>query len=147
MYAGIIAMAANVALTVALYLAIGFYGVPAATSIAMVAASGWFVYAMKKETGVIVGELIRKTLAWPVLAVIPGAVLCIVADWQTIGIEGWLPNALAVAAASGCAAVSYLVIIRFVPFLDDFDWRFLDEHLWLRYLPWLRGSRGQGVLP
>jgi len=138
MRAGILAMAVNLALTIALYLTVGFYGVPAATSIAMVVASLWFARRMRKETGVALGELLRKSLAWPVLAIVPGVLLCVVADWQTSGIAGWLPNALTAVAGSGVAAVVYVAIIRVAPFLDDFDRQFLDEHLWLRNLPWLR---------
>jgi O-antigen/teichoic acid export membrane protein len=138
MYAGVIAMTANAVLTVILYLAIGFYGVPAATSIAMVLATIWFVHAMRKETGVTLGELVQKTLAWPILAIVPGTALCVAVDWRTTGVEGFLPNAFIVAVLFSVATLLYGTILRFVPFLDAFDGRFLDEHLWLRKLPWLR---------
>ncbi len=138
MYAGIIAMAGNLALTVVLYLSIGFYGVPAATSIAMVVASLWFAGVMRKETGTELGALFHEALYWPIVASAPGVILCAAADWQSSGMEGWAPNAMAVVVAAGAAGGIYLAIVRYVPFLDDFDRRFLDEHLWLRRLPWLR---------
>ncbi len=145
MRAGIIAMVVNAALTVVLYLAIGFYGVPVATSAAMVVASLWFVYRMRKETRVSVRELARTALAWPLLAIAPGLVFCITADWQTRNVESWFLNLLTVAAGSGCATIPYLLIVRNAPYLDDFDWRFLEEHLWLRHVPWLRpmGRHGE----
>ncbi|MCL4218573.1 MAG: flippase, partial [Candidatus Hydrogenedentes bacterium] len=138
MYAGIIAMAVNLALTILLYLSVGFYGVPAATSIAMIAASLWFAGVMRRETGVTAAMLIRETLFWPAIAIAPGMIVCVVADWRTGGLAEWIPNAAVTVAVAAAAAGIYLSVMRYVPFLDDFDRRFLDEHLWLRRLPWLR---------
>ncbi|MBN2308529.1 MAG: oligosaccharide flippase family protein [Candidatus Hydrogenedentes bacterium] len=143
MKAGLIAAGANVVLTVALYLAIGFYGIPLATMLAMFITWGWFLAAMKQTVPVHVAEFFRTVLLWPALAAAPGIVICAAVDAFGPQGAGRLPNAaLAMAAAAGFG-VLYLAIMRCAPFLDGFDVDFLGDTLRLRRLPGFRFLTGR----
>ncbi|NIA14051.1 MAG: oligosaccharide flippase family protein [Nitrospiraceae bacterium] len=135
MKAGIIAMVSNLTLTVVLMLTLGFYGVPLATAASMFLSCAWFIRAMRAVSGVGPGELVRVSLVWPIVAALPGLVVCIAGDWLSAGFVGRGPNAIMAMVCGGAFSISYLVLIRFTPFLDAFDVDFLANVLHLRRVP------------
>lgn len=135
MKAGIVAMAANVTLTLGLLLAVGFYGIPLATALAMGLSCVWFMRAMGPVSGVGAAELSRASLLWPALASLPGLLVCVAADVMSAGLTGRLPNAAVAAGCGAFFALSYLGLIRFTPFLDAFDVDFLANMLRLKRIP------------
>ena len=76
------------------------------------------------------------------LASVPGFILCVVGDWYTADAVGRMPNAITVCATAACFGLSYLALIRRMPFLDSFDADFLSNVVGLKRIPgftrWLR---------
>lgn len=148
MQAGVISSGANVLLTVALALTIGFWGIPIATAVSMVISWAWFARAAAPVTGASAGCMLRVCVLWPTLAaLLPAALLA--------GLDAWLARCAAgmgslssLAAAVAAAAVYfplYALLLQRSPFLSAFDYGFLGETLGLARLPlvgrWLAGAR------
>ena len=134
MYAGLLSMAANIGLTVLLVWRFGFYGVPVATAAAMLLSAGWFFTALRRRVDVRLRDLLRTACIWPVLAAAPGfaASIGIVAVLEA---PGRLASLAAACAGGAVLGLSYLALIRLMPFLDAFDVRFLEETLHLGRVP------------
>ena len=147
MKAGVIATVANIVLTVALALTVGFWGIPVATAISMFISWTWFARALAPVIGVSPGRMLRAAMVWPAAAALPGFVCCVVLDWSTreaAALEGFAPSAGVLVAATAVYGVLFLSLIRIAPFLDAFDAAFLGETLGLARVPlvrrWLRGA-------
>ena len=135
MIAGLISMTANIVLTVALYAAIGFYGIPAATALALAISTIWFFGAMRRELDVSPALLLWQSLFWPVAASLPGAAFCLLVNW---GATDYLDRAGNLLIAAACAAVfglSYALCLRLTPFLDRYDVEFLRDTLRMGRVP------------
>ncbi|MFA6241627.1 MAG: polysaccharide biosynthesis C-terminal domain-containing protein [Candidatus Hydrogenedentales bacterium] len=145
MYAGLLAMISNVVLTIALYLSIGFWGIPIATAASLFLTTAWFIVAMESVIGVSAGKLLRVAVLWPTLASLPGFAACVLADCWSSQFDGRLPNAAVAGTLVLFSGISYLVLIRLTPFLDAFDFDFLGNSLALRRVPgfavWARSGR------
>jgi peptidoglycan biosynthesis protein MviN/MurJ (putative lipid II flippase) len=142
MIAGIISMAANLALTLLFVAVVGFYGVPVATSLGLLISTAWFFAAMRRVIAVSPGALLRTSLWWPAVASLPGFFLCLAGGWWLGELPGRVPNLLAAGVFAGVLSLSYVGVIRLTPFLDAFDVDFLDDTLHLGRLPgfrWLTG--------
>jgi O-antigen/teichoic acid export membrane protein len=138
MKAGLIATGANIALTVALVLTVGFWGIPIATAVSMVLAFAWFVGAARSVIGVGPGELLRDAVLWPTLASVPGFVACVCADMLTADVSGSAANGGILLASAAVFGAMYLGLIRLVPFLTAFDIEFLGDTLHLARVPGFR---------
>ncbi|MBX7256855.1 MAG: polysaccharide biosynthesis C-terminal domain-containing protein [Candidatus Hydrogenedentes bacterium] len=145
MRSGILAMIVNIALTVVLYVSIGFYGIPIATAASLFLTTAWFIVVMKSVIGVSAKTLVSTTLLWPAMASVPGFLACVSADIWTSSLDGRLPNAAVAGTLAMFLGISYLILIRLTPFLDAFDEDFLGNSLSLRRVPgfalWLRIGR------
>ncbi len=135
MYAGIISMLANLALTALLVYTAGFYGIPVATSLAFVLSALWFFRAMRRQVAVPLGQLCRMCLGWPVLAAMPGFLFC-------LGANAWMaesplrgPNIAMLALTASIFGITYLLFLRWTPFLDAYDVGFLKDTLRLGRMP------------
>jgi len=135
MAAGLISMAANIALTIAFVTLFGFYGVATATSLAMAVSTVWFLRALRATTGVGPLLLLDTAVRWPLLASLPGLVVCVVVDAYLAGAGTHLPNAAGLAVSGSVFALTYLALLRFFPFLTAFDVAFLEKTLYLGKLP------------
>jgi len=145
MKAGLIATVSNIVLTVALVLTLGFYGIPLGSALSTFLSCAWFMVAMRSVVGVGLADLLRRCIAWPMAACLPGLGVCMAGDWLSTGLVGRIPNG---GIALSCAAIfglSYLLVIRFTPFLDAFDAEFLEATLRLGRIPgfraWTRRAR------
>lgn len=132
MYAGLISMTSNIVLTIALVYTFGFWGIPVATVISMLVSWVWFTGALGKEVQVPMRRIIEKALVWPLLAVIPGLIVCGIAEVLGASLEGRLANGILVLGTWAVMSASYLFFIRWTPFLDHFDLEFLDDALGLK---------------
>ncbi len=145
MIAGLICTVSNVVLTVVLWFAFGFWGIPIATAIAMYLGWAWFAIAVRRVVDVGLREFLRVTLAWPVVASAPGLAACAVCDHFSGGATGFVVNAALLLACGVGFASTYLLLIRQTPFLDAFDVGFLEESLYLSRVPgfqwWARRMR------
>lgn len=143
MGAGLISMIGNIALTATLFLAIGFWGIPIATSLSLFISFAWFLRVMRSISGESARAVVRKTMLWPVWASVPGFVLCAIVDGLTMEMAGRVPNGLVALLGGAGFVVIYLAIVRSSPFLDSFDMRFLVTTLRLGRVPgfesWARG--------
>ncbi|MBX3179840.1 MAG: oligosaccharide flippase family protein [Candidatus Hydrogenedentes bacterium] len=129
MAAGLISTVGNIMLTVALYMAIGFYGIPAATAIALALSSAWFFRAMRREVDAPVMPLLRDALLGPVVAALPGTVFSVGVAWVLADYASRMGN---LAAALGCGVVfaaSYGLLLWRLPFFDAWDRAFFREAL------------------
>jgi O-antigen/teichoic acid export membrane protein len=135
MKAGLISMGSNLVLTISLVLAVGFYGVPMATTLALFISTAWFFAAMRAVLDVPLRRLAREALLWPILACLPGLLATLAIEAWAQGYTGRLPNLLAGGGAGACFGISYLVLLRYLPFLDRFDVDFLDKTLGLGRIP------------
>ena len=135
MKAGLISMISNIGLTVVLALSIGFFGVAAATSASMFVSMFWLFRAMRQVAGA-GGVLVwRDALAWPVIASLPGAVVCFGIE-IFFGSRAGRLESVGLVLAGGCVfGALYLVLIRLAPFLDSFDAHFLEHTLQLKRVP------------
>jgi len=138
MKAGLIAMAANVVLTIALVFAIGFYGIPLGTMFAMFVAWFWFLRVMRHTVPVSCRELLSKCLLWPALAAAPGFLFCAACDWLTQSLSGRFVHGGVAAGSALVFAFCYLLVIRYSPFLDASDLAFLEGALRLGRVPGVR---------
>lgn len=138
MVAGIISMSANIALTLALYAAVGFYGIPAATALALGVSTVWFFGAMRSEVAVSPLKLLDVSLRWPLLAALPGTAGCLLVAWAIQGYTDRIGNlAIAMGCGAGFAAV-YALCLRRTPFLDGYDVAFLRDTLGMNRVPGFR---------
>lgn len=138
MIAGLISMSANVALTIALFAAMGFYGIPVATALALGISTAWFFRAMRREVDVPLRSVLAQSLIWPFVASLPGTAGCLLVSWAAMGYVDRIGN---VALAGICAAgfaLSYAMCIRWTPFLDAFDVDFLRDPLHMDRIPGFR---------
>lgn len=135
MYAGIISMAGNILLTLVFVYLFGFYGVPAGTTLAMALSTAWFFLAMRHHVDLSLAKLFDTALQWPLLAVTPGFLICAAAGRLMAGFEDRAPNLAAAAVCAALFGISYIAIIRWTPFLDAFDVRFLEDTLHLGRMP------------
>lgn len=138
MVAGLISMTGNIGLTIALYWMVGFYGIPLGTALALGLSTVWFFAAMRREVTVAPMQLIRESLLWPVLASLPGFVLCAGVNWAMAGYENRIVNLLVAGACGGAFALSYVLCLRHAPFIDRYDVAFLRETLGLDRIPGFR---------
>lgn len=135
MKAGAIATLTNLALTLMLVYAVGFYGIPIATSVSMFLSCAWFFRALTPLFGVATGELLRVSAGWPALASLPGFAVCMSADWYTRDMTARVPNGIAVLVCAFVFGLSYVGVLRLTPFLDAFDVEFLERTLGLGRMP------------
>lgn len=135
MKAGIIATVSNLVLTVALVLTIGFWGIPLGTALSLYISWAWFAHAMAPVVDVTPGRLLRTAVVWPLLASLPGLALCVLCDIASRGTLNFAMNLGAAAAGLAAFAVTYLALIRLMPFLDDWDLDFLEHTVKLGRVP------------
>ncbi len=135
MYAGIISTAGNILFTIGLVYGIGFYGVPLGTTFGMLISTMWFFWVLRKHLALSSTELMRVAVAWPALASLPGASVCLMAQWILSGQGGHLPNLLGAGATAAIFGMLYVVTIGRTPFLDAFDVTFLETTLHAKRLP------------
>jgi O-antigen/teichoic acid export membrane protein len=138
MRAGLIATGANILLTVLLVLWIGFWGIPIATTVSMFLSSAWFFRRMRSIAGVGPVALLRATMVCPAAAAMPGLAFALWCDWATADAAGVIPHAVALAASVSFLAITYVGLIRFLPFFDAYDVEFMEDHLALRRVPGFR---------
>ena len=138
MMAGIISMTANIALTVALFAAFGFYGIPAATALALGLSTAWFFRAMRSEVAVPPMELMRASLGWPTLAALPGTALCVLATWAASGYMDRIGNLVLASACAAAFGILYMLCLRLTPFLDAYDVALLRDTLRADRIPGFR---------
>ena len=138
MVAGLISMAGNIVLTVVLYWAIGFYGIPLGTALSLGLSTVWFFAAMRREVAVPPLRLLRESLLWPVVASLPGFALCAGANWALAGYDDRIVNLMVAAICGGAFVLSYAACLRWAPFLDRYDVAFLRETLRLDRVPGFR---------
>jgi hypothetical protein len=93
------------------------------------------MWVMRGVVDVGIVELLRVSTLWPVLACIPGAVVCVGADFLFVDLAGRLANGAVLAVTSLVFGGCYGLILLLVPFLDDFDIRFLAKTLKLDRIP------------
>jgi O-antigen/teichoic acid export membrane protein len=121
MRAGFVSMVANIVLTVALALTIGFWGIPLATAASMALSWAWFATAMRGALDLPASALWKEALRWPALVgVAVFAVTALVSygvgDLEGRGVNGVFAIALAVAAAA-----IYAIAARWTPLYDSYD--------------------------
>jgi O-antigen/teichoic acid export membrane protein len=138
MTAGIISLTTNILCSVGLFYIVGFYGIPAGTSLGMVAATTWFFLHARSHINVSISHLLRVAVLWPALACIPGALLTLAIAIALEGEPSYLANILASALSSSSFGLGYLLVLRFSPFLDSFDRAFLYNTLGFRRFPGAR---------
>lgn len=135
MWAGLISMVANVALTVLLFWMVGFYGVAAGTSLALGLSTAWFFGAMRRLLDVSPGALLREALLWPTIAALPGTVICVVVN---LGLQNYTDrpaNLIVATICFGIFGLSYGLCLRLTPFVDAYDVDFLRDTLRADRLP------------
>lgn len=135
MKAGLISMACNLVLTVALLWWMGFWGVPIATALSMLISCVWFLHAMKPLTRIGARAWAREALWWPALAATPGALCCFAGDWVLRGWDTRGPNLAASLVAAAVFGVLYLAVLRCTPFLSKADLEIFDRTLHLHRVP------------
>lgn len=147
MFAGVISMAVNLVSTITLFLLIGFYGIPLGTMLGMTISTIWFFLHTRKHIKIPLGRLALNALYWPALACVPGAVGCLAVAFAVADENGHLMNLGGFAVSGIWFGATYLLFLRFAPFLDDFDRAFLLKTLRLGRLPgmaMLVGGRSNG---
>jgi O-antigen/teichoic acid export membrane protein len=143
MKAGILAMAGNLVLTIVLVMVFGFYGVPAATAIALLISTCWFFLAMRRHADVPIRDLLAAAAGWPLIASLPGGLMAAGCAWYVSALESRLPNLLAAGAGAAIFGLIYVLLLRLLPFLDAFDADFLENTLRLGRLPGIRFLTGR----
>jgi O-antigen/teichoic acid export membrane protein len=138
MKAGLISMVGNIALTIALYAMIGFYGIPLGTALALGLSTLWFFSAMRREVAVPPLRLLRESLLWPVVASLPGFALCVAVNVALAGYDHRIGNLLVAAVCGGLFGLSYVACLRWTPFMDRYDVSFLRETLHMDRVPGFR---------
>jgi len=138
MLAGLISMIANIGLTVVLYWTVGFYGIPVATALALGLSTAWFFRAMRREIEVSPWHLLRASLLWPIVAALPGTLLCIAMAWAVGGYHDRIGNLALAGIAAGVFGLLYLWFLRLTPFLDSYDVSFFRDTLRMNRVPGFR---------
>lgn len=134
MKSGLLATGSNIAITVTLVYAVGFWGIPIATVFSMFLSWVWFVWAMRDVIAVDVRRVLGVWV-WPSLAALPGLVVCVLFDTYASGVTGFAANAGLALVAGGMFGLTYLSIIRWTPFLDAFDLEFMESTLGMGRVP------------
>ena len=137
MKAGLISMTSNIALTIVLAYAIGFWGIPIATTVSMVLSWVWFAWAAGSIIGVPAGRLTANALRWTAIATVPAAIP-LLAGAASLDVSSRLGAA---GALAGCGMVSvffFLFILRALPAFTDYDLDVLGQSLRLNRVPGFR---------
>ena len=145
MYAGLLSMTVNIIASVSLFYTIGFYGIPAGTSIGMFVATCWFFLHTRRHIRVPLRLLFARALLWPALACVPGMAMCLGLGWMLADSPGHLHNLAGFLTGVALFGLSYFAVLLSSPFLDDFDRALLLKTLRLQHVPgaaWLIGGRG-----
>lgn len=145
MKSGLVSMSSNLVLTIVLALAVGFWGVPAATACSMLISWVWFSTRIGNLLEVPLREYVRRVIVWPVLSALPGAVVCTAAsEWYFSDVGRWESFA-AICGAVAIGLAAYALILRRAPVFDQSDIAFFRRELRLDLLPgfawWARGVR------
>lgn len=130
MQAGLLSMTANVGLTIVLLYAVGFWGIPLATTISMVASWLWFAHAVTPVTGAGLAEQFQAGLDLSLRAVVPGALAVAAVAFAGVVPEERYTQAMAVLVAGAGFTVVYLLLLR--------RWRFFtpsDGAVWRDLMP------------
>lgn len=145
MRAGLISMSVNIALTVALALTVGFWGIPLATAISMGVSWAWFAHAMGRIVCVGVGVMLKTCVAWPFVAALPVLGVGLGLEFAASPDLGRIGSLAVIVVGAFVAGLLYLTALRFTPTFDASDLRFFDETLGLTRLPgyraWSRAMR------
>jgi len=145
MKAGIIATVSNIVLTIALVLTIGFWGIPLGTALSLYLSWAWFTRAMRPVVDVAPARLLRTAVLWPLLASLPGLALSVLCDIASMQSASFVVNLGAAAGGLGAFSLTYPILIRFMPFFDEWDLDFLENTVKLGRLPgfqrWRRGMK------
>ena len=147
MRAGLISMAGNIGFTLMLVYWFGFYGIAVGTLLGMAVSTGWFFVAMRRVVDVPLRQLLREAYLWPGAASVPGCLCAAMLAWLQGGAAGRLPNLAWGGAAAAAFLLSYLFVIRRVPFLDAFDIDFLGHTLRLSRIPGFYWAVNQKAAP
>lgn len=140
MKAGLISMIANIVLTVALVLTVGFWGIPVATAASMFLSWAWFTRAVTPVLGVPPRKLLAAAMGWPLLASLPGTAICLVFNVFAPTATVWWQRTAVGTGLALCAlafGVAFLWIIRRTPFIDSYDAAFLVDVLKLNRVPFI----------
>lgn len=116
MGAGLVSMAANLALTVALMAALGFWGIPLATVLSMAISWIWFAGRLRPLLGIGLGTLAAATMAMPALACVPGVAASL---WVAAFTD--LHPLLLVSINAALFGASYLAALSLLPYFDGRD--------------------------
>jgi O-antigen/teichoic acid export membrane protein len=135
MMAGLISTVGNIVLTILLYQLVGFYGIPAATSLALAVSTLWFFRAIRHEVPVSPGQLVRESLLWPVLACLPGMLGCLAVRMALQTYEDRIGNVVVAGLLAGGFGLLYVLCLRWTPFIDRYDVHFLRDTLRLGRVP------------
>ena len=138
MRAGLISMIGNVLLTIVLYNVIGFYGIPLATTLALSISTLWFFHALQKDVPVAPMTLLARSCFWPIMASLPGFVLCLGLTLACHAYTDRVGNLAIAGVAAGVFGVIYIACLRWTPFIDAYDVAFLRDTLRLGRLPGFR---------
>ncbi len=145
MYSGLVSMVSNIALTIGLVFAFGFWGVPAGTVLSMALSWAWFARSMRGAIGVGVAELWREALRGPAVAALAPLILIAVCDTLSSGIGSRAAAAGILVAVVPIFAGLYLALLRLQSNFDAADLDFLGNVLKLRRVPgfsaWARPLR------
>ncbi len=138
MKAGLISMSANVALTIALAVTIGFWGIPIATVLSMAVSWAWFSGAMERLVGVGRLELWQTSVRWPLVAALPGVAVCLACNVIFPETASRMVSGGVLTLAGTLSLALYLAALRLTPIFDTRDFAFLDSTLRLDRVPGFR---------
>ncbi|NUM54362.1 MAG: polysaccharide biosynthesis C-terminal domain-containing protein [Candidatus Hydrogenedentes bacterium] len=132
---GLISMFSNIALTIALAIAIGYFGIAIATAASMFVSMFWFLRAMRGVAGAGGARVWRDAILWPLLASLPGALACVAIEILFASGATRMTSVALLGAGAVVFGLTYLALIRYLPFLDAFDAHFLEHTLKLERVP------------
>tara|TARA_R110001592_G_scaffold164148_5_gene398181 strand:- start:154 stop:1272 length:1119 start_codon:yes stop_codon:yes gene_type:complete len=138
MRAGLISTIGNILLTVILYQCIGFYGIPLATTLALSISTLWFFKALQRDVDVPPLALLRTSCFWPMVASLPGFLLCILVTMASTSYENRIGNLAIAGACAVLFGMLYVTCLRLTPFIDHYDVTFFRETLKLDRVPGFR---------
>jgi len=145
MYSGLVSMLSNIALTIGLVLAFGFWGVPVGTVLSMAISWAWFARSMRGAIGVGAAKLWREALRGPAIAILAPLILVTVCDALSSGVTSRAAAAGILAMAAPIFAGLYLALLRLQANFDASDLDFFENVLKLRRIPgfaaWARPLR------
>lgn len=135
MKAGLISLAANIALTLVLVKTIGFWGVPIATVISMYISWFWFMGAMRSVLDVRPSQLWSESIRGAVHAAIPVAVFAWGATYVSSSITTRVEGLLGLMVVGVFCLAMYLAGLRRPSIFGEDDLDFMDHTLRLKHLP------------